>query len=445
MPFKQKQKLIRKLIQQKNKILLKDFGEYNRTVNSYYGYRTQVFINLVEEDLLIYPDERYSSVDSLFSLIKVSPRVNQKDGLLLIYQNPIPNAICIGEGTFVVTTGLLATLENEEQLAWVLSHEFAHLTLDHANRLVHYEVQNLPVLTLRKFMDFMLQLFALKRQEIIMEYVYEMQRLAFTLGRHSRAFELEADSLGLLIYRDLGLQNDYESVNALNALENAFNHNPNYRIEHLFNFKAYPFKQHWLKERSSFFSEPFNHPLFPIDSIKSHPETAFRINKISHDYHLKANPGTGASLQTMGDYRLINLYSAYQNNNFDILLFLSAKYYGEGLFKKEIVNIVAASLLRLYKAKSEPEFQFLVSPFSYEYGQALRNVNNFLHNTRKQDLLKIGFLFLNDINHFDPKDESHFLLLWNYAETMGDFELMKEIRVSYKENHTKPKYLKEMR
>jgi hypothetical protein len=48
-----------------------------------------------------------------------------------IMLNPIPEARSLSTGTIYVSTGLLASIENEAQLAYVLGHEIAHVDKEH--------------------------------------------------------------------------------------------------------------------------------------------------------------------------------------------------------------------------------------------------------------------------------------------------------------------------
>ncbi len=51
---------------------------------------------------------------------------------LRVLSTTTPNALALNDGTILVTTGLLTTLETEAQLRAVLAHEVAHVVLDHA-------------------------------------------------------------------------------------------------------------------------------------------------------------------------------------------------------------------------------------------------------------------------------------------------------------------------
>ncbi len=53
-----------------------------------------------------------------------------------VCENPDPNAFAVPGGYVFVTTGLLKLVKNEEELAGILGHEIAHITLQHAIRAI---------------------------------------------------------------------------------------------------------------------------------------------------------------------------------------------------------------------------------------------------------------------------------------------------------------------
>jgi predicted Zn-dependent protease len=62
---------------------------------------------------------------------RLVPADSEKLYAFRVLQNPIPEAFTLATGTIYVTTGLLSMLDNEAQLAYVLSHELAHVHKDH--------------------------------------------------------------------------------------------------------------------------------------------------------------------------------------------------------------------------------------------------------------------------------------------------------------------------
>ena len=72
-------------------------------------------------------------VQSVFSkLLMANP--NLPPVRLVVARSPVANAYAAGGGAIVCNVGLLAKLENESQLAFVLSHELAHAYFDHVRR-----------------------------------------------------------------------------------------------------------------------------------------------------------------------------------------------------------------------------------------------------------------------------------------------------------------------
>lgn len=48
-----------------------------------------------------------------------------------LMKSPTPNAFCFSNGTIIITTGLLSTIQSEAELVGILAHEVAHFVLDH--------------------------------------------------------------------------------------------------------------------------------------------------------------------------------------------------------------------------------------------------------------------------------------------------------------------------
>jgi hypothetical protein len=66
--------------------------------------------------------------------------------------DPIPKAEALSTGTIIVSTGMVATLDNEAQLAYVLGHEIAHIERQHAYDITRMSVIE-PALNAEKEKD----------------------------------------------------------------------------------------------------------------------------------------------------------------------------------------------------------------------------------------------------------------------------------------------------
>ncbi|MDW3194822.1 MAG: M48 family metalloprotease [Cytophagales bacterium] len=436
----ERQSLIRILQKRKNLHRPNSDNLFDRKIRDLHEKRTQFLVRLIKHNLLITPGSEFQRIQFLFDSLKTSDLIKRKESQLLIMRSPIPNAFCVGEGTIAVTTGLLEIMDTDEQVTWVLGHELAHYELDHANQHLRGYARRHSSLSRRQKQEL-----SDPDKNISLETLNAYKEMAFGLGKFKRKDEFEADSLGHLIFQDLK-QPGYIGLKTLNTLDSAFEEQLPYHIDKIFNFRDYPFQKFWFKNRPSFFSRIPSSSLFPDDSTKSHPAMAERISKLDLDFGISQQLQVSIKTTPLDkSYALENLKSAYSSKNYDFLIFLAAKYYRQKEYRYWIVRLVSAALFELYQLKGEPDFPYLVSPFTYQYGEHLTQVNNFLHNARPKDLLTIGFLFLNDGRNFNPKDESHFFMLWKYARAMDDFRLMNNIRRTYQEYHDDPKYLSQMR
>jgi len=95
---------------------------------------TLILLNKFERNYGFFEDEFIK--DYLQSLLyKIHPITlsNERPGNLSIKVVNIntPNAFSCANGTIIITTGLLSTISNEDELVAVLAHEIAHFDLDH--------------------------------------------------------------------------------------------------------------------------------------------------------------------------------------------------------------------------------------------------------------------------------------------------------------------------
>jgi uncharacterized membrane protein len=94
--------------------------EYQRAIGASNGFWTnlQVQDKLQRQLLTVQPNPMMPGRPGAFRLRVLSTTT--------------PNVLALNDGTILVTTGLLTTLETEAQLRAVLAHEVAHVVLDHA-------------------------------------------------------------------------------------------------------------------------------------------------------------------------------------------------------------------------------------------------------------------------------------------------------------------------
>jgi predicted Zn-dependent protease len=111
---------------------------------------------------------------------------------LYIVKAPVPNAFAMPNGNIYVHSGLFTTLETEDQLAAIVSHEIAHVTRRHALKAIISQKNTLIGAHIGDFATGGLGLVYFGAFAHIM--------------RFSRAQESEADEVGLSLLADAGYQ-----------------------------------------------------------------------------------------------------------------------------------------------------------------------------------------------------------------------------------------------
>jgi beta-barrel assembly-enhancing protease len=92
------------------------------------------FIDLLENNNLVYHDEFLEDyIQGLIFRIHPGGFDDKRPGNLnlILYNESIPNAYSLPNGSIILTTGLLSVIDSEEELMGVLAHEIAHFIGDH--------------------------------------------------------------------------------------------------------------------------------------------------------------------------------------------------------------------------------------------------------------------------------------------------------------------------
>lgn len=93
------------------------------------------FLAFIENQNMVFNDSYLESyLHSLVYRIYPGSLADGRPGILnvKILKDVSPNALMFPNGTLLITTGLLSTIQSEEELIGVLAHEVAHFVLDHS-------------------------------------------------------------------------------------------------------------------------------------------------------------------------------------------------------------------------------------------------------------------------------------------------------------------------
>jgi hypothetical protein len=239
--------------------------------------------------------------------------------------------------------GLFYWLNNEEQLAAVLSHELAHKILEHTTESKKKRIEELSS---KKTVNELKTIEKIKYGKS--DYAFELfKQKLYTTQEEARKHEFEADSLGFEIFKKSSYSQS-EFLNALNLMVRYDTIKPKgLKIEiyrKMFDLPNQKFDEKWmLKEDFS----SYNYNLFTEkidkDSISSHPETLdriARIKKLFPETEIKTeniNSETFDEISTIAELEIVpNLYNTenYGSAIYACLLFLQTETKYEAYYKK---------------------------------------------------------------------------------------------------------------
>ncbi|TAD83718.1 MAG: hypothetical protein EAY75_14510 [Bacteroidetes bacterium] len=244
-----------------------------------YSTRHQNVMALLESKKPVTDSTVFNYLQAIVAKIVAAnaPVMAAQDLRVLFSKDAAPNAYSMGDGTLVVNAGLVAFLQNEAELAFVLCHEMAHHYLAHSDKQIRKYVETTTD------EDFQAKLRQIKRTGYGGAELDELsQNLLLDSRKHSRNNEMEADQQAMQYMRNTGYdcRAILSCLKLLDQIDDSLLYKP-IDIAALLNSDEYPFRSKWLKTESAIFSEMSKAEMPAAqskkDSLKTHPDCDRRM------------------------------------------------------------------------------------------------------------------------------------------------------------------------
>lgn len=272
-------------------------------------------------------DDRFDKMlDEIVTELKVKNPIIPNDLIFYISKEPSLNATSMGDRCFVVNMGTFYFLNNEMQLAAVLSHEIGHLLSNHVIKSMKRDFILNNTESKQQLKDIR-KLRNNQREEAFKSF----KHLLYSESNTRKKEELETDSIGYTLYRNT----KYAKVNYLNAMELTAMYDSVKPIglsidiyKNTFDLPNQPFKEEWLKRED--FSE-YDYSKYKAridaDSVRTHPEMAERIAVLKKEFP-ELNNESADSITTSEKFsKLTKIAQMEQMPNFDY-----SEDYGVGIY-----------------------------------------------------------------------------------------------------------------
>ncbi len=320
------------------------------------------------------------------SLVKANAVPNSR---LVVTRSYIDNAFASGDGTIFLNVGLLRGLENDAQVAFVISHELSHGILNH--------VQNNITTYLNSIYDKDLQE---EYNKIIKKGYNKNKRVKALLMKvsvnnlyHQRNQESAADSMAFYLMKAAG----YDPAQAYDALKlfdnNHWVSNGIFEKQSAF-FQCKEGWQNFTVDASSTSIFQVKNEVDTSDSLKTHPDCRVRMAairklllSIGRDTAVSAAAPDNAFLKIKQASGYESIQSMYDYEYFDHSLFNSLN---QIILEPESPYLRSMALLNLLQLKYHMQ--------RHQYAEMVSNTGD--HNTKE---LNQFLSFLNSLNVSDFK------------------------------------------
>jgi beta-barrel assembly-enhancing protease len=353
---------------------------------------------MLHSGLVVYGDEISTYVNDIMDkLLQHDPDLRRKLRAYTIKSNAT-NAFSTDQGIIFVTTGLMAQITNEAQLAYILAHEIAHYQHKHVKETFDWKQKN-----------------------------YRYSDRINRLSNHSKDKEFEADKEGLLIYHKAGyaldpvfetfdvLMYSYLPFDEVQFPSNYFNTDKIFLPLGLFPKKNYPIKA----------EEDYD------DENSSHPNIKKRKEAIEKEVGVYANWGDAAFLLDQSRFKTVQNIARFENVRSDILdaqygdavysIFLLEKEFPASMYLK---RMKAQVWLNLTLYKKENKSNRTIDNMSDLEGESAA-VHFFLKKLSRDGMVTLALRNIHDIYKQHPEDEEIKAIYTKFISELGGFESFK--------------------
>lgn len=395
--------------------------------------RSKYLVNLVKSRWFIKNDSLETYVSTVLKRLEEGHVVEDRERKILIARSHEVNAICFGRGIYIIPVGILARIKNEGELAFALAHEMSHDEMDHIQSNL---LEQADIRIDKKSKE---QLKKIASGNLDIDDVQEFRQIVYGVSRHGRVKELQADSMGFVIFNE-SRYDEKDAVSMLSVLEVA--HAPKYdfgaEVFLPLDNEEFPLQPYFFKEQLAIFSEQPPRNLFMLsnDSIKSHPGMRLRKQTLqgyfagqSHNDKAQRKDFVKA-VTTLAEFETVG--SARRSMDLDWSMFHALhllKLYPRDNY---LISQISGVLLKVHEVKSENNGVAFASRYTAHYSPMAKLVNNMLYNLTAKEAAEMAFYFLRNPNHFNTEDESHYYLLWRIAEVTDRGDVRDEMAAAYK-------------
>ncbi len=370
-----------------NKNIDLESSKQKRIVKEIYTENQKSFFEDIDCNKFIADIQINTYLQELLLEVLSKNSINSKDYKILLSKETAVNAYNLGDGVIVINYGLLTAVENEDELVFVLCHEIGHQYLNH----VKNEIENYAILSTSDDIA--------KKTAEIRKQKYSKSTLATNLlnsiryknYKRRRSKEIEADAIGFDFYKKT-FRNQKNVLELLKKLEKSNIENDSVTIQDYkicFEKDNFKLKLKYFDTEESIFQTYDYLQKSDIDSLKTHPDCATRIQLLSEKIIEQKNIDVQNTKFLTFKKNSINqnLINLFNNKDYGQCLYKTLKIYKNDLENIFYKNMIYQNLEKIHLAK----INYTISRYLPDYDQknnskSLNTFITFINNIKISDL-----------------------------------------------------------
>jgi hypothetical protein len=247
-------------------------------------------------------------------------------------------------------------VNSDDEMAFIICHEIAHYLLEHNDKSL---VKYLETMNEKEVKS---KIRSVKNQKYGKRKAYTelMDELSYNFLKRNQKVEIEADSLGFMLYRNTKFS-PKASVTSLENLGKSDDiiFNEDSKIKENFNFKDYPFKDIWIQKDETLFDldKSSNDFISNVDSISTHPSIPLRIQKLNiliNDRNSSVLPEVNQLESVKETVSFISIKNFIDSNQIDLAFYQCLVMYNlKKIDTETYVDIISKLLKKTYELKEK--------------------------------------------------------------------------------------------
>ncbi|HYG19608.1 MAG TPA: M48 family metalloprotease [Ohtaekwangia sp.] len=388
-------------------------SQVNAFLKSLYEKRYEYLIRNYNDDLFIDDDVITPYLQGILEEIyKANPGIPRETQVYAM-RSTAPNAVSFGDGTLGFTLGLLARMENDAQVAFVLCHEMAHFHKEHSRQ----DLTSLAKLNFDKALKKKIDAARKSEYDRYTKMKEVFKGLGFSITHHTRGHEYEADAQGFVYFANTRFK-PAAAIRVMEILDSTSILRFRYPIDFKkhFDVKGYPFKDSWLDYTKS---TTWHAPPDEDDSAKTHPDCQKRIVALNIQMQSLGTDTSGDAHIDPRGIRYISTASEFEMVASEVHF----RQYGKALFRALILaeqfpdNIylqamITRCLYQLYRYQRNHELGKILELPDPRFPDNYDRFLTFMHKLRLSELASIVYYYATTRPVTCYEDEEFLYALW---------------------------------